>query len=166
MPKSIQKLNVSVLMEQTPFTLAPELSVYEGLKQLNEKQLRGAPVVDAKQRLLGFVSQQDLLRSLWSEEFVRGISYKVADLMQTRVLTVTPDDAVADLIEVMVVDRDKLFPVSDMGVLTGHTYASYEERLRHASASKPSCFPVVSEGKLVGVINRESIVAKVCAIYE
>ncbi|QYK11576.1 formate transporter FocA [Shewanella rhizosphaerae] len=166
MPKSIQKLNVSALMEQTPFTLAPELSVYEGLKQLNEKQLRGAPVVDAKQRLLGFVSQQDLLRSLWSEEFVRGISYKVADLMQTRVLTVTPDDAVADLIEVMVVDRDKLFPVSDMGVLTGHTYASYEERLRHASASKPSCFPVVSEGKLVGVINRESIVAKVCAIYE
>ncbi|CAM3910866.1 MULTISPECIES: formate transporter FocA [Shewanella] len=165
MPKSIQKLNVSALMEQTPFTLTPDLSVYEGLKQLNQAQLRGAPVVDAQQRLLGFVSQQDLLRSLWSEEFVRGIGYKVADLMQTRVLTVTPDDAVADLIEVMVVDRDKLFPVNDMGVLTGNTYASYEERLRHASASKPSCFPVVSEGKLVGVITREAIVTKVCAVY-
>ncbi|MCG9714126.1 formate transporter FocA [Shewanella insulae] len=165
MPKSIQKLNISSLMEQTPFTLSPELSVYEGLKRLNGAQLRGAPVVDSQHRLLGFVSQQDLLRSLWSEEFVRGIAYKVADLMQTRVLTVGPDDAVADLIEVMVVDRDKLFPVSDMGVLTGHTYASYEERLRHASASKPSSFPVVSEGKLVGVITREAIVAKVCTIY-
>ncbi|MFV7783990.1 formate transporter FocA [Shewanella marisflavi] len=165
MPKSIQKLNVSALMNSEPFTLSPELSVYDGLKGLNQAQLRGAPVIDSKGSLLGFVSQQDLLRSLWSEEFVRGIRYKVADLMQTRVLTVAPDDALADLIEVMVVDRDKLFPVSDMGVLTGNAYASYEERLRHASASKPSSFPVVSEGKLVGVITREAVVAKVCAIY-
>ncbi|QYJ87505.1 formate transporter FocA [Shewanella mesophila] len=165
MPKSIQKLNVSEVMNQTPFTLTPELSVYEGLKRLSDANERGASVVDAQQRLLGYISQQDLLRSLWSEEYVRGIAYKVADLMQTQVLTVAPNDAVADLIELMVVDRNKLFPVSEMGILTGNTFASYEERLRRAHASKPSSFPVVDEGKLVGVITREAIAAKVCDVY-
>ncbi|QYK03251.1 formate transporter FocA [Shewanella psychrotolerans] len=165
MPKSIQKLNVSDVINSTPFTLTPELSVYEGLKRLSDSGERGAPVVDKEQRLLGYISQQDLLRSLWSEEYVRGISYKVADLMQTQVLTVALNDAVADLIELMVVDRSKLFPVSEMGILTGNTFASYEERLRQAHANKPSSFPVVDEGKLVGVITREAIAAKVCAVY-
>jgi len=165
MPKSIQKLNVSDVMNPTPFTLTPELSVYEGLKRLSDADERGGPVIDKEQRLLGYVSQQDLLRSLWSEEYVRGISYKVADLMQTQVLTVAPNDAVADLIELMVVDRSKLFPVSEMGILTGNTFASYEERLRRAHANKPSSFPVVDEGKLLGVITREGIAAKVCAVY-
>jgi formate transporter FocA len=165
MPKSIQKLNVSEVMNPVPFTLTPELSVYEGLKRLSDVGERGAPVVDSQLRLLGYISQQDLLRSLWSEEYVRGIAYKVVDLMQTQVLTVAPNDAVADLIELMVVDRDKLFPVSEMGILTGNTFASYEERLRRAHAHKPSSFPVVEEGKLLGVITREAIAAKVSAVY-
>ncbi len=165
MPKSIQKLNVSDIMNTTPFTLTPELSVYEGLKRLSNANERGAPVIDEQQRLLGFISQQDLLRSLWSEEYVRGIAYKVADLMQTQVLTVAPNDAVADLIELMVVDRNKLFPVNQMGVLTGSTFASYEERLRHAYANKPSSFPVVEAGKLLGMISREAIAARVSRVY-
>ncbi|WP_428847799.1 formate transporter FocA [Shewanella abyssi] len=166
MPKTIQRLNVSDLMNPTPFTLTADLSVYEGLKRLSDAASRGAPVVNDKQQLLGFISQQDLLRSLWSEEFVRGIGYKVGDLMQTQVLTVTPLDAVADLIELMVVDRNKLFPVSDSGMLIGNTFKSYEERLRGANASKPSVFPVVDEGVLCGVITREDISQKICELYK
>ncbi|MDX1282118.1 formate transporter FocA [Shewanella colwelliana] len=165
MPKSIQKLTVSELMDTTPFTLTPDLSVYEGLKCLSNAEQRGAAVVDSRQQLVGYVSQQDLLRSLWSEEYVRGISYKVADLMQTRVMTVSLNDSVAQLIELMVVDREKLFPVSDTGILMGTTFASYEERLRLAHANKPSSFPVVEQGKLVGVITREMIASKVSQVY-
>ncbi|PKG56413.1 MULTISPECIES: formate transporter FocA [unclassified Shewanella] len=166
MPKTIQRLNVSDLMNPTPFTLTADLSVYEGLKQLSDSASRGAPVVNEKKQLLGFISQQDLLRSLWSEEFVRGISFKVGDLMQTQVLTVSPLDAVADLIELMVVDRSKLFPVNDSAMLIGNTFKSYEERLRGANASKPSVFPVVDEGVLCGVITREDIAQKVCDLYK
>ncbi|WP_244325781.1 formate transporter FocA [Shewanella aestuarii] len=165
MPKTIKKLTVNQVMDMSPFSLSPELSVYEGLKRLSDAGERGAPVLNSQQQLLGFISQQDLLRSLWSEEYMRGISYKVADLMQKQVLTVAPNDSIADLIELMVVDRNKLFPVSDMGVLTGNSFVSYEERLRHAYANKPSSFPVLEEGKLVGVITREDIAAKVSAVY-
>lgn len=166
MPKTIQKLNVSDLMNPAPFTLTADISIYEGLKCLTESASRGAPVINEQQQLLGFVSQQDLLRSLWSEEFARGVSFKVADLMQTQVLTVSPSDAVADLIELMVVDREKLFPVNDSGMLIGNTFKSYEERLRGANASKPSVFPVVEGGILCGVITREDIAQKVCQVYK
>ena len=166
MPKTIQKLNVSDLMNPNPVTLPADVSVYEGLKRLTESASRGAPVVNAQQQLLGFVSQQDLLRSLWSEEFARGVSFKVADLMQTQVLTVSPSDAVAELIELMVVDRTKLFPVNDSGMLIGNTFKSYEERLRGANANKPSVLPVVADGKLCGVITREDIASKVCQVYK
>jgi len=166
MPKTIQKLRVQDLMDSKPMTISPELSVYAGLKQLTDEKSRNAAVLDDKQRLLGFVSQQDLLRRLWSEEFARGVSDKVSDLMQTEVLTVSPQDSVSELIELMVVDRSKLFPVNDSGILTGNTYKSYEERLRFASASKPSVFPVVDKGVLCGVITREAIAQKVCDIYK
>ncbi|MGI2036890.1 formate transporter FocA [Shewanella frigidimarina] len=164
MPKSIINLTVSELMEATPFTLSPELSIHEGLMQLTAAQERGAPVVDKQNRLLGFVSQQDLLRCLWSEEYNKHINSHVADLMQTQVMTVSGNDKIADLVELMVVDREKLFPVTASGMYTGSRFMSYEERLRHASANKPSSFPVVNEGLLLGVITREQIATKICSV--
>lgn len=165
MPKTIKKLSVKDLMDPTPLTLSSELSVYAALSLLAENECRSAPVLDEKKRLLGFISQQDLLRSLWSEEFARGVSCKVSDLMQTEVMTLSPQDSVAELIELMVVDRSKLFPVNEQGILTGNTFKSYEERLRSASPNKPSVFPVLDNGLLCGVITREVIAKKVCDIY-
>ncbi|ACA87155.1 formate transporter FocA [Shewanella woodyi] len=166
MPKTIQKLCVQDLMDTSPLTISSEQSVYAGLALLTDNDCRSAPVLDENQHLLGFISQQDLLRSLWSEEFARGVSYKVADLMQKEVMTLSPQDSVAELIELMVVDRNKLFPVNESGILTGNTFKSYEERLRCASANKPSVFPVVEKGLLRGVITREAIARKVCDIYK
>jgi formate transporter len=165
MPKSIINLHVRELMENTPFTLSPELTIHEGLLQLTNAQERGAPVVDKQNRLLGFVSQQDLLRCLWSEEYNKHINSHVADLMQTQVMTVAANDKIADLVELMVVDRNKLFPVTDSGMFTGSRFMSYEERLRLAYTNKPSSFPVVNEGLLLGVITREIIASKICSVF-
>jgi hypothetical protein len=57
----------------------------------------------------------------------------------------------------MCVDRETLFPVSDTGVFTGGSYQSYEQRLRRAVSSKPSHYPVVKDGYLVGMVNRHSL---------
>jgi predicted transcriptional regulator len=84
--------------------------------------------------------------------------------MQTQVMTVSGNDKIADLVELMVVDREKLFPVTASGMYTGSRFMSYEERLRHASANKPSSFPVVNEGILLGVITREQIATKICSV--
>ena len=163
--KPIPKMCVSDVMDRHPITLSADQSVYAGLKLLSDANVRSAPVVDDKQALVGFISQQDLLRSLWAQEFTRGVPDKVADLMQTEVLTVSPKDPLDALIELMVVDRQKLFPVTDSGLMIASTYQSYEERLRHAYATKPSAFPVIEQGKLCGMVTREEIAKAVCGAF-
>ncbi|EGM69406.1 formate transporter FocA [Shewanella sp. HN-41] len=163
--KPIPKMRVSDVMDPAPITLNADQSVYFGLKVLSEAQVRCAPVVDNKHALVGFISQQDLLRSLWAQEFTRGVPDKVGDLMQTEVLTVSPKDPLDALIELMVVDRQKLFPVTDTGLMLASSYQSYEERLRHASSSRPSAYPVIEQGQLCGMINREHIAKVVCEAF-
>lgn len=161
--KPIPKMRVSDVMDPVPITLNADQSVYSGLKVLSEARVRCAPVIDHKHALVGFISQQDLLRSLWAQEFTRGVADKVGDLMQTEVLTVSPKDPLDALIELMVVDRQKLFPVTDNGLLS--SYQSYEERLRHASSNRPSAYPVIDQGQLCGMITREQIAQVVCDAF-
>lgn len=163
--KPIPKMRVSDVMDPAPITLNAEQSVYFGLKVLSEAHARCAPVVDNQNALVGFISQQDLLRSLWAQEFTRGVPDKVGDLMQTEVLTVSPKDPLDALIELMVVDRQKLFPVTDTGLMLASSYQSYEERLRHAASSRPSAYPVIEQGQLCGMINREQIAKVVCEAF-
>lgn len=163
--KAIHKMVVGDVMDSTPLTLKASQSVYAGLKLLTDADVRCAPVVDDTQTLVGFISQQDLLRSLWAREFTRGVPDSIADLMQTQVLTVSANDPLDAIIELMVVDRQKLFPVSDSGIMTVNTYQSYEERLRNAYATKPSAFPVIKQGKLCGLISRDAIAKAVCGAF-
>lgn len=163
--KSIAHMLVSDVMESAPLALSADQSVYAGLKILTDAQLRSAPVIDDKRALVGFISQQDLLRSLWAQEFNRGVPDKVGDLMQTKVLTVSAKDPLPALIELMVVDRKKLFPVTESGMMLASTYQSYEERLRLAASNHPSVYPVVQQGQLCGIVTREKIAKVVCAAF-
>ncbi|MFO6422805.1 formate transporter FocA [Motilimonas sp. KMU-193] len=157
MKNVINQLVVKDLMDSNPITLSAEMNVYQAIEILAAEQVRCAAVVDSQQRLLGFVSEQDLLRAMWSEEYSTQIQLVVGDLMQFEILTVTPDDSVAQLLESMVVDKEALFPVSSGGLYLGGGYQSYEARLRTASARRPSAYPVVEQGRLCGMIQRDHI---------
>ncbi|MCE2569893.1 formate transporter FocA [Motilimonas eburnea] len=157
MKNVINQLAVKDLMDTSPVTLSAEMNVYQAIELLAEQQARCAAVVDPQQRLLGFVSEQDLLRAMWSEEYSTQIQLVVGDLMQFEILTVAPNDSVAQLLESMVVDKEALFPVSSTGMYLGGGFQSYEARLRSASARRPSAYPVVEQGQLCGMIQREHI---------
>ncbi|MCF1458007.1 MAG: hypothetical protein LPH21_10790, partial [Shewanella sp.] len=67
------------------------------------------------------------------------------------------------LLESWVVDRDKLFPVNEMGSLIGFGYQSYEERLRKAASSLPELLPVMEHDRLIGVLSRQQVCSWVAA---
>ena len=85
--------------------------------------------------------------------------------MQTKMLTVAPTEKIVQLLEFMVVDKNKLFPVTDSGMYISGGYQSYEERLRDASATVPSTYPVVENGRLCGVIRRETFMQMFAKLY-
>ncbi len=165
MKSALNKLVVKDIMNKTPLLLTKEQDIYEALALLNEHEVSAAAVVDQAQQLIGFVSQQDILRLLWSEEYSAELNYLVSNAMQTEILTVDAGQPITALLEFMVVDKEKLFPVNDNGILTSRSYQSYDERLKTASAKRPSIYPVVENGKLCGVISRRQLASFIVKEY-
>jgi acetoin utilization protein AcuB len=84
-------------MIQTPATCTPDLSVTEALRMMKEKKIRRLPVVDSHGKLVGIVSDKDLLYaspspvsslSVWEMNYLLA-KLKVEEVMTHKVLTVT-----------------------------------------------------------------------------
>ncbi|WP_166372578.1 formate transporter FocA [Psychromonas sp. SA13A] len=150
-------LTVAQLMDTKAITFSGQQTATSALLELSAQQARGAVVINEQKELLGFVSEQDLLRNWWANDFELDQQLSVADVMQTEVLSVTPEQSIAELIEFMTVDKSILFPVSDSGVLLSSQYLSYHQRLNKAAAKRPSIYPVIDNGIVVGTITRQHI---------
>lgn len=157
MKSALNKLTVKDVMNKAPLVFTKNQEIYQALALLTKHDINAAPVVDQTQQLIGFVSQQDILRLLWSEEYSAELNYPLSHAMQTEIITVDAAQSITVLLEFMVVDKDKLFPVSETGILTSRNYQSYDERLKSASANRPSIYPVIENGKLCGVITRNQL---------
>ncbi|TCS38889.1 formate transporter FocA [Reinekea marinisedimentorum] len=164
MNTAMKKATVRDLMIANAIVLSPDMTLVETLRIMAEQDVRVLPVADTQQRLLGVVSEHDVLRYLWSEEFSAASDWRIRDIMQTDVLTVEPGNSIVDLIEFMTVDREKLFPVNDSGFITANVYQSYEERLKTARAQRPSVYPVVHQDTLCGVIRRIDIIKHLASV--
>lgn len=150
-------LTVAQLMDTQAVTLTAQQSASSALLQLSIHKVRGAVVINEQKKLIGFVSEQDLLRAWWSNDFELDNELIVHDVMQTDILSVTPEQNIAELIEFMTVDKSILFPVSDSGVLLSSQYLDYNQRLNKAAAKRPSIYPVIEKGIVVGTITRQHI---------
>jgi len=157
MKNTLNNLTVNDVMDKNPLVLEQTDSIYQALALLVKHNIKGAPVVNHQQLLIGFVSQQDILRLLWSEEYAIGLSVPVSTVMQTEILSVGDKQPISVLLEFMVVDKEALFPVTDSGMLSSYNYQSYDQRLKGASAKRPSIYPVVNQGVVCGVISRSQI---------
>src|SRR5512136_1716877 len=91
-------------------TVAPDLPFQEALKLMQENRLRRLPVVDKKGKLIGIVSERDLLYaspspattlSMWELTYVLS-KIVVEELMTKEVITTTPDTPIEDAAQLMV----------------------------------------------------------------
>jgi CBS domain-containing protein len=80
-------LAVAELMTPSPIHVRPGASVDQALSQMGEADVRHLPVVDAAGRLVGIVSDRDLLRVISKPG---GGQLKMQDVMTRDVLTVRP----------------------------------------------------------------------------
>jgi formate transporter len=165
MKNKLNKLIVSDIMQPQTQTFSAHSCIYQTLITLSEQTLSAAPVVNDLEQLIGFVSEQDILRLLWSEEYSADLNYQLKDVMQTEILTVDANQSITALLEFMVVDKEKLFPVNQSGILISTQYQSYEQRLKAASANRPSIYPVIHNGKICGIISRKQLVQLMAKHY-
>jgi CBS domain-containing protein len=118
--------------------VAPDTPVTEIAKLLLERQISGVPVVSDERRLLGIVSEGDLIhglgregarRSWWldllassqtrAEEDLKSHGRLASDVMTREVVSVTPDTPLPEIARLLETRRIKRVPVLQDGELVG-----------------------------------------------
>lgn len=146
----MKEMNAADVMTTSVITTTPDASIQEVAQSLLANRISALPIVDDEDKLLGIVSEGDLLhraeagteaRGSWwlqafrsseslAAEFVKSHSRKVSDIMTQDVITVGPDTPVEEI-------------------------AGLLER-KHIKR-----VPVVSNGKVVGIVSRANLLQAV-----
>ena len=135
-----EELTVRDLMTESPRTTSPDVSVRDAARDMLLAGLSALPVVDADGRMLGLLSERELMRHLMTTALLAASAARftppgshgrrtVRDVMTRQVLCVAPEQSIAEVASLMT-NKDV-------------------ERV-----------PVVREGRLVGFLTRGDIVRK------
>jgi len=110
-------LTVGEMMTTSVKTLHERESLTSADWDMAVGEIRHMPVVDAERRVIGIVSDRDVLRGLAERH---GYPIAVADIMTRNVHTTTPATPAADVAEQMLKAKSSAVPVvDDRGFLVG-----------------------------------------------
>ncbi len=110
---------ISDYMDRQPAVIRCNTPLTEVVKILIDKGITGAPVVNSKKEVLGFVSEKDCIKSLLSSSYYAEGATTVNDVMRKIALTMKPDDSIIDLAHSMEDQKPKVYPVVEDGRLVG-----------------------------------------------
>ena len=109
----MESVQVKEYMNHYPVTFTPEMVVEEAsLRFLKTKQI-GGPVIDENHKLIGFLSERDVLAKMMESIYYNEHIADVADLMSKEVLSVKPYDSIIELGQSMLKNKPKVYPVVD-----------------------------------------------------
>ena len=134
-------------------TVTPSASVKEVAKLLVEKSISGVPVVAEDGKLLGMISEGDLLhrseagterrRPCWlaalvadetlADEYVRSHARKVEDIMTRKVITASPDTPLHEIATLLERNSIKRVPIVDNDRLVGIVSRAISSKLLPAT---------------------------------
>jgi CBS domain-containing protein len=169
-------MNASDIMVTDVVTVTPDQTVRDVANILLTRRISGVPVVDKAGKLVGLVSESDLLhrtesgterhgsswlRLLLDREalvatYVKEHARKVADVMTRRVITASPDEPVSEIAARLERNRIKRVPIVQDGTVVGIVCRSDLMKLLARAEPQPAV-PAGDEAL------RESILAKMNA---
>ena len=113
-------------MQRESHAISVTANTAEVVERLLKSGLSGLPVIDEKESVVGFISEQDCIKEMLNDAFFCEEPASVHKLMTREVLTVSPSTSIVELAQTMM-------------------------------HQKPKNYPVVSDGKLVGIITRRHV---------
>lgn len=148
-------MKVADVMNHKVVSVAPELPIAKLAALLVERNISAVPVTDARGRVVGIVSEGDLMRrpetgterqpSWWlrafaapdtlAERYIRTHELAAKDLMTRNVVTIGADAPLGEAAELMETHKVKRLPVMRNGVLVG--IISRADLVRALAAAAP-----------------------------
>jgi len=117
--------NAKGIMTKEVSTVRQDAKITDVIRLLVQKRITGVPVVSDDMRLLGVVTEKDILKTLPYDPNIKGKS--AADLMTSEIISFGENDSLMEVFESLV-----------------------ESNFRRV--------PILSEGKLVGIVSRRDII--------
>jgi len=141
-------MKIKEIMNREVRTVHPDTSLAELARLFAETGIHGAPVVDAENRLIGIVTESDVLNATKTKyvkynlvypsihqfgmEFKEGVAYEelakafdevkhvpVSQVMTRKVVTAGPEDLVEDIAPMMVQKKINRIPIVEKGKVVG-----------------------------------------------
>lgn len=114
---------ISDLMSTDVVTVGPDTTILEATNILVKHNISGLPVVDKKNKLLGIVSEKDLLRltyGLKTRSYTSNDSPKtVQEVMTKEVVAFDEDDRLSDIIKCLMENNFRRVPILSGDKLVG-----------------------------------------------
>jgi CBS domain-containing protein len=132
-PKEGSVMVASDIMTRKVYTTCPTTSVQEVAQLLSQQRISGAPVLDGNGRIVGMITEADILSALNRE------GLRVADIMSRELIVVEEKTPVGDIAKLLAERKIKRVPVVRHGKLVGivsradivHAVAEGHVILRH-----------------------------------
>ena len=138
---------VRQLMSRHVTTIAPSNSCLDAVTRMHRMRIRHLPVVNQEGLLVRVVTDRDLRRHLFSPGVFKELGTNsvdmllkdvwIAQIMSTEVITVSPNDDVADAVRIMIEKRIGSLPVVQTGRVVG--IVTETDVLRHIVRADANC---------------------------
>jgi CBS domain-containing protein len=99
-------------------TIAPSASLASAVGLLVEKRIGAVLILDADRRVVGILSERDVVRAL-AERGAGALEEPVSQTMTRKVSTCNENESVLNIMERMTEGRSRHVPVVDQGELVG-----------------------------------------------
>lgn len=109
----MNSLKVKDYMTLQAVTFTVDMSLSAALNKVMKSVVMGGPVINEKEEVIGFLSEQDLLDKLVKASYHCQDSYTVGECMHSDVLSVSSDMSIIELADMMKVGKPKMYPVVD-----------------------------------------------------
>jgi CBS domain-containing protein len=173
-------MKASDVMSSNVITVDADTCVQDVADTLLQNRISAVPVVDRNGKLLGIVSESDLMRrpeagtekqpSPWLEllsskqaladDFVRTHSRKVVDVMTKDVITATPDTPVGEIARLLEKNSIKRVPIMDgkkvVGIVSRANLLQALASLKSGKAPKTTPADATIRQQLIAELNKQS----------
>jgi len=110
------QLTARDVMRENVITVGAEASLHDAIELLMQHKISGLPVVDAKQRVIGVITEKDMVKLLYEP---RGKLKKVGDLMVQKVVSFEVDTPLVEICDCLMSESFRRVPIVDNGKLVG-----------------------------------------------
>ncbi|MHC4476716.1 MAG: CBS domain-containing protein [Planctomycetota bacterium] len=109
-------ISLEKIMTRDVVTISRTADIYDAIRMMADGNITGLAVVDEDEKLVGMVTEKDVMKWLLSTQTTEG---KVQDCMRTDVVSFNVNDNLVDVIKTLVKRGFRRVPVECAGKLEG-----------------------------------------------